>query len=197
MKSEDKMFYAKIVGIVFATGVLLFAIKKLYGKNKSNSKLKSGKSIVIGDSQTPYIAKQSQKADLLGNTAGENVLWKGGQNLKWVKDAVSKYPVSKDVSNVIISIGTNGGFNANDDISGLVQELKRVFPNANLIAVKGSWNWGYNTEDRGVNENKVNKYYGKFSNLGVKVIPTPIGPIEPHGDKPVYKQIGKEIDNII
>ena len=42
-----------------------------------------------------------------------------------------------------------------------------------------------------------NKYYDKFSELGVTIVPTPIGAVEPHGDRPSYKQIGKELDDLI
>ena len=83
-------------------------------------------------------------------------------------------------------------YSSNDDISGLVEELKNKFPNANLFAVQGSWNWG---GLKNISEEKVRKYYKRFSNLGVKVIEPPIGPIEPHGNKPIYKKIAANLDS--
>ena len=119
-------------------------------------------------------------------------MWKGGEKLKWLNNAVIKYPISKDVNSIIISIGTNGGFKKTDDIKNLVNNLKQKFPNAKLIAVKGSWGWGYNTD---VTLNMVNSYYDIFKQNGVILINTPIGDVEnPHKNLPVYKEIGKLID---
>ena len=202
MNNENKIL--KGVGIVLAivgSFVLIsFIYKKIKNSNTKNSENKDNnnsatKSIIIGDSQTPFIAKQSQKIKMLGSVGGENVLWKGGMGLKWLKDAVTKYPVSNDVKNVVINIGTNGGFNANEDIAGLINELKRVFPKSKFYAVKGSWGWGGN---KSITEQKVNAYYDKFKNNGVTILQTAIGSVtDPHGNLPIYKQIGKEIDNQI
>ena len=180
--------------------LISFIYKKIKNSNSKNLENKDNnnsatKSIIIGDSQTPFIAKQSQKIKMLGSVGGENVLWKGGIGLKWLKDAVTKYPVSNDVKNVVINIGTNGGFNANEDIAGLIKELKRVFPKSKFYAVKGSWGWGGN---KSITEQKVNAYYDKFKNNGVTILNTAIGSVtDPHGNLPIYKQIGKEIDNEI
>ena len=46
-----------------------------------------------------------------------------------------------------------------------------------------------------MSESKVRKYYNKFKDLGVTVIEPPIGKIEPHGNKPVYKTIGLSLDS--
>ncbi len=155
----------------------------------------NGKSIIVGDSQTPFIARQSKKVKMLGSVGGENVLWKGGMGLKWLRDATSNYPISKDVSNVVINIGTNGGFNLKDDISGLVSQLRRVFPNAKLYVVKGSWGWGGN---KNKTVKQVDDYYNKFKDEGVTVMTKAIGSVnDPHGNLPIYKEIGKEIDETI
>ena len=192
-------------GIIVVVGAILYFMNK-DKNNKANENENSkeetkddeqqkGRSIIIGDSQTPFIKKQSNKIEMLGNVGGENVLWKGGMGLKWLKDAVSKYPITKDIKNVVINIGTNGGFNSNEDIDGLVNELKRVFPNAKLFAVKGSWGWGGN---KNVTETKVNSYYDKFENEGVKIINPAIGSVkDPHSNLPIYKEIGKNIDEAI
>lgn len=187
-------------GIAF--GLAVVGIFYLYVRGKKTNKQtvkdtnsSNSKNIVIGDSQTPYIANASNEFNLLGKDGGEQNLWKGGMGLKWLKDAVNKYPISKEIGNVAINIGTNGSFNKKDDIEGLVASLRRVFPNAKLFAVQGSWGWSpYN---KNVTLEQVKSYYNRFANLGVKVINPPIGAIEPHGNKPIYKQIGKNLDALI
>ena len=202
MNSGNKIFKGVGIGLAVVGSFVLisFIYKKIKNSNSKNLENKDNnnlatKSIIIGDSQTPFIAKQSQKIKMLGSVGGENVLWKGGMSLKWLKDAVTKYPVSNDVKNVVINIGTNGGFNANEDIAGFINELKRVFPKSKFYAVKGSWGWGGN---KSITEQKVNAYYNKFKNNGVTILNTAIGSVtDPHGNLPIYKQIGKEIDNQI
>jgi hypothetical protein len=98
-------------------------------------------SIVIGDSQTPIIATKSKIATLLGDEGSEKTLWKSGMGVKWLKDAVSKFPMNSRVKNVIIGIGTNGGFNQSDDIPGLMKEIRGAFPSARFFAIQGSWGW--------------------------------------------------------
>lgn len=177
------------VGLIGAFSIYYFTRKK---EDIADS---DSKSIIIGDSQTPFIANQSKQASLLGKVGGENSLWKGGMGVDWLKNAVSKYPTSKNIKSVIISIGTNGGFNKSDDIKGLTQQLKRAFPNAKLFVVQGSWGWGGN---KGITTTSVKSYYDKFSAEGVKVISTPIGVVsDPHSNLPVYKEIGKNIDSSI
>lgn len=194
-----------LIGIGIGAGILVLggAIYYFMNKNKNSETdggekeevIEEGRSIIIGDSQTPFIKKQSNKIEMLGSVGGENVLWKGGMGLKWLKDAVSKYPITKDIKNVVINIGTNGGFNAKDDVSGLIRELKRVFPNAKLFVVKGSWGWGGN---KSVTDSKVNTYYQKFADEGVKVLNPAIGVVkDPHSNLPIYKEIGKSIDNTL
>jgi hypothetical protein len=199
MKTQTKSILIGL-GIGFA---IVFSFAAIYNKRQNSERQSddeeddstTGRSIIIGDSQTPYIAKQSTKIQMLGQTGGENVLWKGGMGLSWLKGAVSKYPVTKDVSNVVINIGTNGGFNSNEDIAGLVNQLKRVFPNAKLFAVQGSWGWGGN---KNITKSKVDSYYDNFEKEGVTIITPAIGVVaDPHGHLPIYKEIGKSIDAAI
>ena len=194
--------YRYIIGGVLALALTGFVIYKTRPtkkeepiKDETINENKEKKSIIIGDSQTPFIARQSKIVKMLGNVGSEKVLWKGGMGLSWLKNATSNYPISKDVSNVVINIGTNGGFNPKDDVTGLVNELKRVFPNAKLYAVKGSWGWGGNVNKT---VKQVDDYYQKFKNEGVYVITKAIGSVkDPHGNLPIYKEIGKEIDERI
>jgi|LakMenE18May11ns_1017448.scaffolds.fasta_scaffold9634015_3 hypothetical protein len=190
MKGNTKQL---LIGLGIGAGFLIVA-GTIYSFIKKGQ-IKNGRSIIVGDSQTPFIKKQSVKIQMLGDIGGEDVLWKGGMGLSWLKGAVKKYPITKDIINVVINIGTNGGFSSKDDISGLVSELKRVFPNAKLYVVKGSWGWGGN---KNVTESKVKDYYDKFSVEGVKILEPAIGSVkDPHGNLPIYKEIGKNIDTEI
>jgi hypothetical protein len=172
--------------------------EEIFSKNKPK-KLQPSKddlpeNIVIGDSQSPYVSNGSDSFELISTQGSESSLWLGGKTLSWLLSAVKKHPGSDNVKNIAICIGTNGAFNSGDDISGLVSELESKFPNAKLFVVQGSWGWG---GLKNMTEKKVRDYYKKFENNGVAVIEPPIGKIEPHGNKPVYKVIGKKLDNSI
>jgi hypothetical protein len=164
-------------------------------KNKSKSidddDITIPENIVIGDSQAPFVANGSADFELISSKGSEESLWLGSKTLNWLLSALNKHKGSSKVKNIAIVIGTNGAFNSNDNISGLIDELKLKFPNANLFVVQGSWGWGGLTN---MSESKVRKYYNKFKDLGVTVIEPPIGKIEPHGNKPVYKTIGLSLD---
>ena len=182
--------------IFIAVGVVAYAIASS-GKSKTKKALANvdkAKNYVIGDSQSPYIDWGSEKVTRIGDTGGEANLWLGGKVLKWLKKALEKYSVSPDVNSITINIGTNGGFNQNDDLAGLVTLVKEKFPNAQLLAVQGSWGWGGNAK---ITEQQVRNYYNKFKDLDVQVIEPPIGAIEPHGNKPIYKTIGASLDKAI
>lgn len=190
---EEWLIFVAVAGLVY---VITSAASK---KNKRFSAVKVDKSknYVIGDSQSPYIDWGSEKVSVIGkkgNVGAEEFLWTGGKDLKWLKGALEKYPVSTDVNSITINIGTNGGFNQNEDIQGLVNLVKEKFPNAQLLAVQGSWGWGGNAN---IKESQVRNYYKKFKDLGVEIIEPPIGAIEPHGNKPVYKTIGASLDKAI
>jgi len=165
-------------------------------KNKSKSidddDITIPENIVIGDSQAPFVANGSADFELISSKGSEESLWLGSKTLNWLLSALNKHKGSSKVKNIAIVIGTNGAFNSNDNISGLIDELKLKFPNANLFVIQGSWGWGGLTN---MSESKVRKYYNKFKDLGVTVIEPPIGKIEPHGNKPVYKTIGASLDS--
>jgi hypothetical protein len=152
--------------------------------------------IIVGDSQVPFRARNTKNASLLTKEGSVEGLWKGGMGIDWLKSSLKVRNPDKSILNVIVCIGTNGGFNIQrSDIDGLYRELKRCFPSASLIFVKGSWGWGGN---KNVTTEKVNAFYDKFKNLGGFILSTPIGKVnDPHGNLPVYKQIGKEIDELI
>lgn len=165
-------------------------------EEKSNLSSTNSKNIIIGDSQTPFVDMNTKKAERISKTPGKSSLWEGGKTVSWLISALEIFEVSPDVKNVIIVIGTNGGFGKflNDDIPTLFKLLREKFPNAKFYAVKGSWGWG---GLRKIKESDVNNYYEKFKSQGARIINTPIGNVEPHSNLPVYAQIGKEIDSYL
>ena len=196
----------EVTGVV-TKEVLQKIVEELVNKNFENTDLLNIKkdktetilddkniksNIVIGDSQTPYVANGSSKFSLISDKGSKRSLWLGGMGLNWLLDAVENHPGSKKVKNIAICIGTNGAFSSKDNIPGLVSELRNKFPRANLFAIQVSWGWG---GLKNIKEEKVKKYYQKFKDQGVEVIDPPIGKIEPHGNKPIYKTIGSELDS--
>ena len=154
--------------------------------------------IIIGDSQSPLMALNIKNASLISKQQGESSLWKGGMGVKWLKDAVSKYQVSPRIQNVVINIGTNGGFNKRDDIKGLYTELKRVFPNARFLQLQGTWGWGGN---KNVTETQVKEYYKEFEKEGAVIVYPAKGYVatdsEAHTNRPILAKIGAEVDRLI
>ena len=154
----------------------------------------SVKHIIIGDSQTPFVDNASDKVNRVSTKSGESSLWQGGKTLSWLVGALEKYERDSCVVSVFYCIGTNGAYSSKDDTERLISVTLEKFPNAKLYAVQGSWGWG---GIKNVKEDKVKTYYKRFENLGVKIIDPPIGKIEPHGNKPIYKIIGKNIDSLL
>ena len=155
-----------------------------------------GKSIVIGDSLVPYVAKGA------GIEQGPKELWLGGipvQNLLAFANAYKT--VDRSVKNVVISIGTNGIYTrSTSTITQLVARLHVLFPNAKLLVVKGTYGDKIPCISKGycalgtVKQSTVDAYYSDFSANGVTVIPTAVGNVkDAHGHLPVYQTIGREI----
>lgn len=160
-----------------------------------NESINREENIIIGDSCTPFIAKNTKHAKILSSKGSEEALWKGGMGIKWLIGALDKKPSTTSIKNVIVNIGTNGGFNINSNISGLFSSLRRTFPSANFIAVQGSWGWGGN---KSITASQVKAFYEKFAKEGAVIIEPPIGSVsDPHGNLPVYGEIGRAIDNIL
>lgn len=160
---------------------------------ESNGDLKN---IIIGDSTVPYLDNAVQKASRINKKGGESSLWLGGMSVIWLIGALKKYPVDQNVENVIISMGTNGGFGKHlkYDVSELFSLLRKKFPNAKFIVVQGSWGWG---SLKNIKEQDVKEYYKKYKKEGATIIEPPIGKVEPHGNIPVYQKIAKEIDAML
>lgn len=157
-----------------------------------------GKSIVVGDSLSYNVAKCS-KADLISDTGGPSSLWKGGIAIGTLLDYIKGYgKTDSTIKNVVISIGTNGIFaRSTDTVNKLVDELKKKFPKAKLLVVKGTYGpkatWSPALTK--VSQTTVDNFYSDFSNKGVFVVPTAIGnQKDAHNYTDIYTTIGKEID---
>lgn len=165
-------------------------------KEKKETKSTTTKNIIIGDSTVPYLDNAIQKASRINKKGGESSLWLGGMSVIWLIGALKKYPVDSDVENVIISMGTNGGFGKylKYDVSELFELLEKKFPNADFIVVQGAWGFG---PLKNIKDDDVKKYYQKYKNEGATIIEPPIGNNEPHGDIPIYKKIAIEVDKLL
>lgn len=143
--------------------------------------------IIIGDSQTPYVDRNSKKVERVVG------LWKGGIDVPFLTKMVQKYKVSSNVQNVFLCIGTNDLY-VDKGIEKLFKSIWVTFPNAKIYVIQGSWGWGGLKRTK---YEKVKKYYKRYEELGGIIIGPPIGKGDPHCDCPVYKKIGKAIDNIL
>ena len=152
-------------------------------------------SIIIGDSQTPYVSRNSSKVQLVDE------LQEGSKGVGWLRDQVAAYPVSPKVKNVVLCIGTNGGYSSKGSAeAGLFTALRKTFPNAKIYAVQGSWGWGGVSK---YTEKQVRSYYiNQYQNRGAILIEPPIGDgkkngdrSDPHGPRTAYEQIGAAIDD--
>jgi len=148
---------------LFITALILFANKFL--KNKPTL---INKSLIVGDSHAVGIGSQ------IKNAKTDPLIAKGGWRVSNLITALSNYPKKMDITKVIISIGTNGQFYQNDNVSGLVALLKQKFPNAKLYIYGGSYGWS-GTRDRATTENLFNVYYKRFKDLGVTMLNNRLG----------------------
>jgi hypothetical protein len=143
--------------------------------------------IIIGDSQTPYVDRNSKKVERVVG------LWKGGIDVPILTKMVQSHKVSTNVQNVFLCIGTNDLY-VDKGIEKLFKSLWITFPNAKIYVIQGSWGWGGVTHTK---YDKIKKYYKRYEELGGTIIEPPIGKGDPHCDCPVYKKIGEAIDNIL
>lgn len=143
--------------------------------------------IIIGDSQTPYVDRNSKKVERVVG------LWKGGIDVPVLAKMVQRYKVSSNVQNVFLCIGTNDLY-VDKGIEKLFKSIGVTFPNAKIYVIQGSWGWGGLKRTK---YEKVKKYYKRYEELGGTIIGPPIGKGDPHCNCPVYKEIGKTIDNIL
>jgi hypothetical protein len=164
------------------------------------------KTIVIGDSITPHLAKiagfsPGPKARGTGDYSGTG-LWFGGIGLSSLQNMAAAYKtVHLDVKNVVITIGTNG-YGSTGGVGGLATNLKRIFPNAKLFVCQGAYGPGWKSTKYPHLANYTDKYmsnfYNAFAAAGITVVPYPIKDTvtELHTPTvPVYKKWGSYINS--
>jgi hypothetical protein len=157
----------KFIYISIGMGILVLISQKLFASSiKKNPFL--GRNIVIGDSHGVMIGSK------LKNAKAEPSLSKSGWSLSSLLTAVSAYPKSSDVSNVFISIGTNGQYSKNDKIEQLVTLLKEKFPNAYFYAFKGSYGWSGQYGNPNAASDQI-PYYKRFQDMGVTILNNGLG----------------------
>jgi hypothetical protein len=177
-----------------------------------------GPAIIVGDSTCPFVEWGCTKAKMIPGgeeevpgtniRQGESVLHKGGQTVAWVRDAAKKYPkVDPSVKWIVISLGTNDQYK-DLGVKQMFINLREKFPSAQYIVVQGGYGplvgkgqpdpyGGYAALQKTTPE-QVKKYYDLYRAEGAIVIEPPIGNIlDVHGNFPIYKTIGAEIDRII
>lgn len=98
--------------------------------------------ICVGDSQTPYVSRNTTKAEIIGPPGVPN-LHHGGETVKWLISAVKTRAISPLVKTVVVVIGTNGRFSKYDKVETLVPTMLERFPNARFLIVQGGYGWGY------------------------------------------------------
>jgi len=152
---------------------VLVSIPIIYFIQKSNAakidKINTnGRKLVIGDSHAVGIGRATKGVEV------DTRIAVGGWMLSNLLNALQSYPISPDVSVIIISIGTNGQFSSSDKIEELVSVLHQKFPNATLYLFKGSYGWsGTRTKQQILD--RMNPYYQRFKNAGVVILENGLG----------------------
>ena len=140
--------------------------------------------ILIGDSQTHFLAKYSTEIKRIPK------LSQGGIGVIQLISKVRLYPISPNVKSVSICIGVNDRYK-DRGVQQLFIRLINTFPNAHFYIIQGSWGWGGVSK---MNQSNLDKYYKHF--LGTIIYPA-IGKGDPHRNKKVYKTIMKRLENQI
>lgn len=149
----------------------------------------SAQSYIIGDSQTFFLSKNTQYANIYPNLA------KSGIGLMELNQMLDNILPDTSVQNIFISIGVNDSYN-DKGIKNFTRNLYSKFPNAYFFIIKGSFGWG-NVPNISSSNLKFINYYKTFSHNGVFPINGNIGNGDPHSQKIQYQILGKKIDCII
>lgn len=143
--------------------------------------------ILIGDSQTIYLAKHSTKIKQ------STKLCKIGIGVIGLNQKVYSHPINKHVKSVSICVGVNDSY-LDVGVETLMETVKRTFPNAKIYIIQGSWGWG---SVKKISVDKFTLYYKKFEKLGGILIEPPIGNGDPHKNKQIYKKIILELERVL
>jgi hypothetical protein len=145
--------------------------------------------ILIGDSQT-YLLINTKHSNIVTQVSK---LCQSGIGVQDLIQKVKRYPIKTNVKTVTICIGVNDNY-VDKGVEKLILRIRKTFPNAKLLVIKGSWDWG---RVKRLKVNKFNDYYKIFEKLDCELINTPIGKGNPHSNKKVYETIMKELENKI
>jgi hypothetical protein len=151
--------------ITLGMGVLVLIANKISAAKKNPF---VGRNIVVGDSHGVMIGAK------LKNAKADQFLSKSGWRVSDVIKALSTYPVSPDVANVFISVGTNGQYTKSDKVEDLVTLLEEKFPNALLYAFKGSYGWSGRYGNPNAASDQI-PYYERFEDMGVEILKNGLG----------------------
>lgn len=183
--------------IVSLAAIIIYAIE--ISKAKASSQKppvisKDGRNIIIGDSHGVGISFITK------NAKAEKGLAKSGWTLANVLTALKSKDVDKGVARVFISIGTNGQFSGKDDVITFINTIKNKFPNAMIYVYGGSYGWS-GSATRSTLEDRFDKYYKRFKDLGVYVMKNKLGYFTTDADAHSVKTsqakaIAQEIDNL-
>jgi len=198
MLTKNKAIKGIGIAVLIAIPIIII-LNKALGKSNSNDLPKdlnlNGRKLVIGDSHSVGIGRATKGVEV------DKRIAVGGWTLANLMSALNNYPITKDVTVIFISIGTNGQFSSADKIEDLIKLINQKFPNATLFIYKGSYGWsGSRTKEQLVE--RMNSYYKRFSDNGVTVLKNGLGYFsdggEAHGiNTPQAKAIINEIENII
>lgn len=153
--------------ITLGMGALVLIANKLFASNSSKNPF-IGRNLVVGDSHGVMIGAK------LKNAKADPLLAKSGWRVSDVIKALSTYPISPDVANVFISIGTNGQYTKSDKIEDLVDLLEEKFPNAYLYAFKGSYGWSGKYGNPNAASDQI-PYYQRLEDMGVEILKNGLG----------------------
>jgi hypothetical protein len=185
MNNKTKRF----IFITLGLGALIVYASKIFGNNYSINK-----NIIIGDSHAVMIGSKIKNINVPIELA------RRGWNVSNLINALNSYPISNNVSKVFLSIGTNSGYNKNDNIENLVNIIYNKFPNAKLYVFKGSYGWSERFENPNA-ENDLIPYYNRFKKLNAIVLNNGLGyfatDAKAHSTKSTQAQnIINEINNL-
>ena len=156
------------IAVLIAIPIVLI-IEKASSKNTALTELNlNGRKLVIGDSHAVGIGKATKGVEV------DTRIAVGGWMLSNLINALKSYPITKDVTIIFISIGTNGQFSSSDKIEDLVSLLHEKFPNATLFIFKGSYGWSGTRTTQQILD-RMNPYYQRFADNGVIVMQNGLG----------------------
>jgi hypothetical protein len=127
----------------------------------------AGKSVTIGDSISVGIGSAFPNVKRIASLSQSN------KNATWLLGELEKTNPYPDVKNLVLSIGSNNGWDISNSDNKIINEIKRVFPNANdLYIINGNYGWGNLSLAKNIAsvwEYKIKEYINVYAKAGFKV----------------------------